>query len=642
MRIVLALIFIGNSLLLSAQQRVLDSLDVSGISTNNPYQLIEKANYYLNVSPDSAVMHGVKAMQSTSSIHIDQLLNAYLVTGKGYYWKGNYETSLYCFEKGQHLADSAKSKTLSALFDVELGKLLKVLLKYDKGLEHLLNALAYFENEGTAEQHAYTCISLMEFYRAINKPNSGEELVNTVLRLQRQSGLSDETLAYFYHRWASLKTVAGALIKAKELSLKSLEFSEKINHKHYRATSYNELGYIIFHDGSGEGIEYYSKAEKLWEEIGYYRYMAHVQTNISRLYLSKLEYEKCIKKLEHCLEYATMNNWLGIEITVYQLYQQAYSGLNDFKNANIYALKASDLQIKFEKSKYSKGLLELQTKYETEKKERQLIQQEKEIEKSKVEADKNTRQRNTILMGTGALVVLVLLLLLLYRKLRKANNKLAQKQDEVLNINEELKATLSQKEALLKEIHHRVKNNMQKVISLLNLQIYGSSNDEVQRALRDSQGRIKAMALIHEKLYTEKNLDQIPMETYFENLMETLMQLYETPEQSFSYDIDASDIIMSIDQAIPLGLIVNELITNSFKYAFTDVTEGTLSIQLQKSGNDYTLTVTDNGPGLPQNLNIEETESLGLQLVSLFSEQLNGDLVHHSKDGAHFQLTFTV
>ena len=206
---------------------------------------------------------------------------------------------------------------------------------------------------------------------------------------------------------------------------------------------------------------------------------------------------------------------------------------------------------------------------------------------------------------------------------------------------EQIRASLREKEVLLKEIHHRVKNNMQVIISLLNLQSKHVKDKRDWEIFKDSQNRIKSMALIHDKLYQSKDLASINFAEYIENLARHLFNTYSVSSSAIKLVADIKDVPLDIDTAIPCGLIINELISNSLKYAFPDGREGEIQIKLYASKDDtFSLIVRDNGIGLPEDLDFRNTKSLGLQVVVALVEQLKGTIELDRSEGTAFKIVF--
>jgi len=206
-------------------------------------------------------------------------------------------------------------------------------------------------------------------------------------------------------------------------------------------------------------------------------------------------------------------------------------------------------------------------------------------------------------------------------------------------IEAQIQSSLQEKEVLLKEIHHRVKNNLQIISSLLSLQSEKINSENPAKTFRESQDRIRSMALIHEKLYQSKDISRVDFAEYVRSLTAYLSRSYVTGP-GIEIAIDIRDVSLGIDIAIPCGLIINELVSNSLKYAFPDGRSGVVRIGLARCGNEYTLTVSDSGVGLSAGLDFRNTSSLGLQLVNTLVCQLEGTIELDSSHGTMFRITF--
>ncbi|MBF0539957.1 MAG: PAS domain S-box protein [Nitrospirae bacterium] len=207
---------------------------------------------------------------------------------------------------------------------------------------------------------------------------------------------------------------------------------------------------------------------------------------------------------------------------------------------------------------------------------------------------------------------------------------------------EKITQSLNEKDTLLKELYHRTKNNMQVIISLLNLQSRDINDKKLIQLVEDTKNRIYSMALVHEKLYKAKNLSQIFLSDYIKDLANALMKSHYTDNKQISLKIDINDIPLSIETITPLGLVINELMTNVLKYAFPDNRKGDILIKArQNTDKTIELTFNDNGIGIPKNINIKETESLGLTIVHmLVTSQLKGILEIKVENGTTFIIKF--
>jgi PAS domain S-box-containing protein len=204
---------------------------------------------------------------------------------------------------------------------------------------------------------------------------------------------------------------------------------------------------------------------------------------------------------------------------------------------------------------------------------------------------------------------------------------------------EQMKADIEEKEVLLREIHHRVKNNLQIISSILSLEAENKGESEL---FKDTKARIKTMSLIHEKLYQAKSLAKIRFKAYLDSLGSYIFNSFRKPGKSVKFINNSQDLELTLDLAIPSGLIATELITNSIKYAFKDTKNGTITINFQKSkDNMYTLTVEDDGTGLPENIRAEEANTMGLSLISSLVSQLDANMEIDRKKGTKFTITFS-
>jgi PAS domain S-box-containing protein len=200
---------------------------------------------------------------------------------------------------------------------------------------------------------------------------------------------------------------------------------------------------------------------------------------------------------------------------------------------------------------------------------------------------------------------------------------------------------LQQKDLLLREVHHRVKNNLQVIHSLLDLQALKSKDSELVGMLRDSQNRIRSMSLIHQTLYQSQNFAQVDFQRFLGELLPRLTEAYGSMSSQVMIDIQAHEVRLPINEAIPCGLIVNELVSNALKHGFTDQQKGTIVVDIHPLGDQHVeLSISDDGKGIPEELDLMRTGSLGLQLVNLLTSQLHGQLEIQRAKPTRFALRF--
>ena len=259
---------------------------------------------------------------------------------------------------------------------------------------------------------------------------------------------------------------------------------------------------------------------------------------------------------------------------------------------------------------------ELEQVYEKEKRELEIEKLSTEAELRSLAFDQKNRQQRALIVLFVLILLVAILIFVLYRQNKKS---------------------LSERETLLREIHHRVKNNLQVISSLLNLQAGSLDDDAAKEAVREGQSRVKSMALIHQKLYSTDDVRGVDVQDYLENLSLELFKVFGVDEEKVKWNIDASGLKMDIDTVIPLGLIINELITNSIKYAFQNVEHGLLEISLKENGENLNVSVKDNGTGMDEEA-MKTSNSFGWKMIKSLSRKLKAEIIIDSASGTNVKL----
>jgi PAS domain S-box-containing protein len=210
----------------------------------------------------------------------------------------------------------------------------------------------------------------------------------------------------------------------------------------------------------------------------------------------------------------------------------------------------------------------------------------------------------------------------------------------IIKYQNELEASLAEKEVLIKEIHHRVKNNLAIISGLFSLQMLNVTDSDTIQLLNESQSRIQSIATIHEKLYQNELFSSIEIASYLKELIEDIGDTFRRSDRIIDINLHAEEVHLNVNQAIPFGILANELITNSYKYAFPKKKLGKIDLSITKNGDFIEFYIRDNGIGLPENFEIMKSDSLGMTLVLSLTDQLNGDLSYGTEVGAFFKLVF--
>jgi len=218
--------------------------------------------------------------------------------------------------------------------------------------------------------------------------------------------------------------------------------------------------------------------------------------------------------------------------------------------------------------------------------------------------------------------------------------KLEHEIEERKQAEEKLKRSLVEKEILLREVHHRVKNNMQVIVSLMKLQSAKLDNPEIIGQFTQLHLRVRSMAMVHERLYKTKDFSDIDFKEYIHDLVDNLYKSYVVEAKNIEMEYDIEEMHLSLNKAIPCGLIINELVTNSFKHAFEDAKSGKISIALKKVDGLIKLEIHDSGKGIPSDFDMEKSDSLGLRLVDILSQQLGGKFSWSQNEVIRFLVEF--
>lgn len=377
----------------------------------------------------------------------------------------------------------------------------------------------------------------------------------------------------------------------------------------------------------GENAEKNNKQIALLRSFVFYRYQTK---NYDSFYKSVTLFDSLAKK--------TGNNMYRSENYLIWFKADSTQGkyLDAIEHYQLYK-KLSDSVFNKEKSKQ---ISSLKIEFDSDQKDKNI---ELLTQKGKLQQVQITNDTVTKYVFVGSILMLILFAALLYNRSRlktNANKKLELKRKQIDEQNEQLKKLLAEKEWLLKEIHHRVKNNLQIVISLLNTQSAYLENEDALMAIQNSQHRMHAMSLIHQKLYQSDNLSTIDMSWYTYELINYIKECYSS-EKSIKFNLDVDKIFLDVAQAVPMGLIINEAVNNTVKYAFPEKKNGEVMVSFKNTEkNQCQLIISDNGVGLPEDFNIDETESLGMNLMRGLTDQLDGTFSLENKNGLKIIITF--
>lgn len=420
---------------------------------------------------------------------------------------------------------------------------------------------------------------------------------------------------------------------AKSYLAKNLIEARKIGDSITVGFNYRHLGSINQIEGNfKQALTCFKKSAEVYQSVqytlGYYDVQsAYVQCCLE----SGIGVAECLPIAEAMVTYYSKTELLYKKLMAYHYRAMVLHQLGRSKEGFGDYIIYDSLNNAYLKNSFSERTAELETLHQTNLHKQKAKEQAELTEFIRVESESKSRLLFAV-TGTALLLLLILIaLLVLYRRLMQSK--------ALINAQ---KANIEQREAekstLLKELHHRVKNNLQIVSSLLNLQGEAVNDKVAQGAFKSGQNRVEAMAMIHRYLYATDELTTLEVKSYLTQLVRSIAHSYGHDNHSITLGFDITSQPIDVDLAIPLGLIANELVSNAFKHAFNDVTEPSLQIGLQLD-KDLVLTVFDNGPGITQEKKGEANYSFGMELVQSLSKQLKADLIFKYQNGTCVQLT---
>jgi len=428
----------------------------------------------------------------------------------------------------------------------------------------------------------------------------------------------------------------GEYEESLEYHFKSLDGRAGTNNQRGMATSYTNIGDVYAaKEVVDKAMEYQKKALEIQEELGDKKGMLSSIQGLARVQSLSGNSDQALKYMEDVI---SISSEIGAKKELRDAYNEIseiYIRKGDYKKALSFKNRYAQMKDTLFSEQTQEIATNLETKFENEKKtkEIEILQRENEIQELQL-----GRNRILIISFTISLV-LALVSVVLYARTNRDRKKafsLLQKQ------NESIKKQKEEKEVLLKEIHHRVKNNLQVINSLIRLQC-AYTDDQVALDLFDEcQNRIISMALIHEKMYESHDLSNVNIQEYIAELSQNLLRSYRL-HKNVELDIDVSVKTLTLDTLIPLGLLLNELISNSLKHAFLDDKEdGVITVKLDRdsSSGKFVLEIGDNGIGLPNDFTFNSALTLGIELVVTLSSQLDGTIERIEKPGSHFRIEF--
>lgn len=533
---------------------------------------------------------------------------------------GKPEKALSYYNEALQKSDSARIPFMKAMVHLLSGMAYQDLGYYEMAASNMLESIEVFEkmNYLTKLPYAYNylgsvCLEMQDNQKAI------KYFRNACKGMQQTGDFWGQAIAYRFMGRAFRRLRMQD--SAEYYFRNSLNLASKLNDRNGQIASMRFLGevfldqgktdsaYILFNKSLGQSVVSNDLREKV-----------NILYDMGILNDRNKNYNQALQLLHTAGFLADSLDLFYENMLINKQLAETYEHKGDFKNSLEYFKEYKSLNDSILSTEKRKNNDDLQLKYETEKKNSEIstLRMQSGIQQAQL--------KNQKILGYSLGIILIMVMAFVfvlwhnYRLKKKAN---------------------AEKEILLKEIHHRVKNNLQTISSLMSLQSFNIDDGKIKDAIRESQERVKSMALIHQMLYQQEKLSEIDFGQYLKKLVESVSSGYNNISSKVNCHIDCDSSGLDIDTAIPLGLIANELIVNVYKYAFTGREKGDIFITFSNNRNNkYLFRIKDNGIGMPGHIKLENAETLGLKLVYLLVRQLRGNLSFSNNEGTEITITF--
>ncbi|MCK7589767.1 tetratricopeptide repeat protein [Subsaxibacter sp. CAU 1640] len=541
-------------------------------------------------------------------------------------WQGDYKTAL---EYYQSIYDASKKKKDSlniAKSGHFIGTINMFLGNNVTSQSHLIEVASIYDKKGTAKQKADINKTLAGFYMNLDQLEKGKD--KYLLALEQYEKLNDSAgMASANANLGMLYTDLGDFDKAEMHLMKQKALNKVFPTLREMGFHHDFLGVLRQEQGRlNEAYEEHLKALKIRENLSSTYNLCESKLNMGEVLIKLKRYSEAISHLKDVFKYDEHQS-LYQQQAAYQLLSEAYEKNGDYK-ASLDNFK--DFK-KLSDSIYSKESIEIiaekDSRYNQQKKDAEitLLSKEKEVSEAQLARSK------AILIGTiiGLILFLIAVIALftLYKKIKSKNLIITK--------------ALKDRELLLHETHHRVKNNLQMISSLLNLQSKYVEDQKALEVLQNGRNRVESMAILHKNLYAGDDLTKVNIHDYFKGLAESVLNSYHKSEKEVEVNVQAKGIVMDVESVIPIGLIVNELLTNSLKHAFPKDANKKPEITIEMTENDsvYKLVVKDNGKGIEDNIIQKgKEETFGQRLIRSLTQKLKAKVEIANNNGTQVNL----
>ncbi len=609
--------------------------------------MIIQATVLSNIGkPDTAIQILNKAVIDLGKIGNPYYqAEAFYQLGLAYHKAGNVNSAIISGQsavKGFRLSNK-KQDEAKALN--KLGIFFKSLGDFENALRNYFDALAIYDKHPDKNGKALVLTNIGIIYKNREVYDKALDYHNRSLKLHLETGNRTGQGDCYNNIGVVYKNMSKYTEALLEYS-KALEIWRQTTNKQKESFTLNNMGVVYSNMKKWDtALLYFDSSHVIKKELGDKLSISSLLINKSEVFINRGEYSKASEALQEALKQTLETGMRDVRLEVYQSLNTLYDKMHMYEEAYKYMKAFALLKDSLYGMEKDRIMNDLEAKYYQEREQEEQAHKE-ELQRATEEKEALNRERKekeitlsrTLAISLIIITTLALLLVIsMYRRYRFVKSS----RSALEQTNEELRKTMiskDEKELLLKEIHHRVKNNMQIISSLLRLQSGMINDQNIRMMFQDTQQRIKSMSLVHEELYKTKDFAGLDVKQYLEKLTEELIDTYNI-NKTIHTVLKIDEVYLSIDTLIPLGLLINEIISNAFKHAFNGMNEGVLQVSLEHKNSIVTLMISDNGKGMK---NIDVKQSLGMELIETLSDQLDAKMTLNTMAGYEYRFVFPV
>ncbi|MDO3642104.1 histidine kinase dimerization/phosphoacceptor domain -containing protein [Mucilaginibacter sp. L3T2-6] len=572
---------------------------------------------------DSTKVYAKNALLAAEKYNIDSFKgNSWLYMGNADYGVGAFASAIEKYNKAANEYKKANKQLALGNAYLSIGVSKRKLSRYSDAVGYYMRAIDIFDRLKNTEYLSYAFQSIAVCFNELNNFDKALEYNKKALALTISVGKKSEistslnNIGYLFYKHKKIDSSIYYLSKSLAIIQDDKDSSELVLTLQNLGSAWRMKGEIK------KAEKYISRAQHIAANYKMGDELARGNADLAEIYLAQKKYAQALSAINVTIDTAKKEKVPELLLHAYTIKYKIYKQTGDYKNALLYADIKNDLKDTIFNSARDKSITEMETKYKT-------VQAEKDRDAFKVKSELQrrivTQQTKYIIVLAFAAILLAILFVIAYNNFRKKNKA-----------NERI-------QTLMRDLHHRVKNNLQILQGLFSMQIDNLSDENTKAALRENEARLTSMNLIHSRLYLDNTTTKIEMNDYLTKLLNHIKDSFGGYGQTeINLRIEVSNIMLEADKAVAIGLIANELTTNSFKYAFNGKGGGEIHLALQLiEKSKILLTLGDNGVGLKPG-NKDKAPSFGLKLVNLMARQLNSTLVVKSDPGVFYQMEISI